>query len=93
MNINAAPITLKALQTFQKNPEIEVAYTAKAMRQNFALVVVVGKKRYVLEAARGGTRSFKTLNAVLAFMSRYLGNKRFSVEGDGWIPRQREIAA
>lgn len=92
MNINAEPISLKALQAFQNNPQIDVDYTAKAMGQNFALVVV-GKKHYALEAARGGTRGFKTLNAVLVFMGRHLGNKRFSVEGEGWTPKQREIAA
>jgi len=89
--LNAKPMSLDTMLNYQNNPHVEVTYKAKAVADGFALVAMISSLENALERQRGGTRVFKTLNALLSFLASRFGVKRFVVEADGWNPKQVEI--
>ncbi|MEJ1374528.1 MAG: hypothetical protein RPV21_01935 [Candidatus Sedimenticola sp. (ex Thyasira tokunagai)] len=92
--LNEPLMSFNTMGAFQKNSHIDVKYIAKAMGDSFILLAVIAGESHLLERQRGGVRIFKTLNAVVSFLSRFFKVTKFEVEAEGWNKtKHKEIAA
>jgi len=78
--LNAKPRSLEVLRTLENNPHVVLTYRAQGVSDGWALVVIMGRKKYSLEKQRGGVRVFKSLDSLDAFLDRALDVTRYEVD-------------